>query len=249
MGAFRAVAVGVGRSLGLAALCSLPACHPEPKQRTSVEKPPPKPPHCPQSAELKNITLADGSIADVRIFHDGEQVFYVPFYWYRWQLAHYNLNEPYQSPPGMYDPDVSDSECPGVIHRGNFAYSKPMADFARGNIPPNFAPDSALDQVTFFKAAPGSPYVTKGVPEDLQPLGIRYEAFIRVGNRHYARYPIYVEGPGRWTGPEWDDFRAKVMASADWGNKRDAVRELFTWLQTPPRARDNSRIFQLGRRR
>ena len=249
MGAFRGIVAGVCGALSLASLCSLSACDPPPQQQqASVTKPPPKPPHCPHSPELKNITLPDGTIADVRIFDDEGQVFYVPFSWYRWELDHYNSNDPYHS-LGRYDPEVDSGECPGVIHRGNFSYATPLADFGRGDIPPNVARDSALYAVTFFKAGQRSKFVINGVQEHLQGLGIAYEAFIHVGHHYYARYTIYPGGaPNREVGPEWERFRTKVMTSADWRQERHEVRELFNWLQTPPRARDNGRIFQLGRR-
>src|SRR6476661_2574220 len=97
MGAFRGIAIGVCGGLSLAFLCSLSGCDPPKKQQASVRKPPPRPPNCPHSPELKNITLSDGRIADVRIFDDEGQVIYVPFSWYRWELDHYSSNDPYHS--------------------------------------------------------------------------------------------------------------------------------------------------------
>ena len=217
----------VNRAFWLTAFCWLVACHPQSKQRTSAHNPPPKPPNCPKSSELRNITLKNGEVSDVRIFRDGKLTFYIPFSWYRWDIAHYNSSEPYQSPPGIYEPDVEDGECPGVIHFGNFAFMTPAADFERGITPPNVAADSALSSVTYFKAGDRSRYVARRVEEELEPFGIANEAFIRVGNRHYARYPIYIKGPNRVAGPEWDKFRADVMASSGLARKKRCSSRTF----------------------
>jgi hypothetical protein len=53
-----------------------------PATQTAQTNPPPKPPNCPDTAELRNVTLADGTIVDVRIITNGEITFYVPGDWY-----------------------------------------------------------------------------------------------------------------------------------------------------------------------
>ena len=65
------------------------------------------------------------------------------------------------------------------------------------------------------------------VAEDLQPLGLAYQAFIRVGGRYFARYPVYVRGPNTGIGPILDSFKARVMNSSEWHHRRDVSRAVF----------------------
>jgi len=219
---------------------------------------PPTPPNCPQLPELENITLKDGSLADVRIIRDGAATFYVPFDWFAWEARASGKPEEYwkrfqSGVVGKYD--IEPIECPGVVHEREFGYTTPLISIKNAEtghgIPPNFSKESEINSVSFGRIYPHRPGFKKKldenrIDEDIEPFGLGYEAFIRVGSNHYARYRAFdVGNADRWAGPEWEAFRSETLSSRDWKLKRDSVRELFNWLKIPPRDRDNQRVFRL----
>jgi hypothetical protein len=263
-----------------AALASLTACKKVFVDDTSaLQNPPPKPPNCPNLPELQNVTLKNGTIADVRIIRDGDDTFYIPFSWFEWEANQ-------KSHPAKYWKELKDSptlqiaadrkdirsstitgydieriECPGVVHEREFqSYKTPFVKIriydGERSIPPNFSVDSEIEQVTFYKIYPERPgykqKIEEGrIDEDIETSGVGYEAYVRVGERHLARYPIYgvdkLLGVDSWgVGAEREAFRKRVMALESWRLKRDSVKEFFNWLKIPPKDRDNNRIFKLG---
>lgn len=269
--------VGVRRvvAMGLAGLlASLGGCHQKSQQQAAgevaaKETPPPKPPNCPDLPELANLRLKDGSIADVRIFRDGDETFYVPFSWYQYISSIYYLGQkPYNSEPGIYSPDVNEVECPGVVHVGEFGYTTPKIPLTKrfgeeGKVPPNFSNESEIDQITIFHynfSKPRDyPFRLKG--EYMKPLAssgeaIEHSAFaatgwITVSKNHVIRFEKFpyddeykkYDSAG---GPSWEDFVVRAMASERWASWRDSARDLYSWLKMPPKDRNNERIFKLG---
>lgn len=224
-----------------------------------VRNTPPTPPNCPELPELGNITLKDGSLAHVRIIRDGDATFYVPLEWFEWEARVSGKPDEYwrtlqSGVVGKYD--IEANECPGVVHEREFGYATPLisihgAETGRG-IPPGFSDNSEINRIQFYKIHIDRPgfknKIERGrIDEDIEPLGVGYEAFVKVGPEHLASYALYDVGVApRGAGPEWEAFRNKVMSTESWKNKRESARDLFEWLQTPPKDRDNGRIFQLG---
>jgi hypothetical protein len=261
--------------LGL--IASLGGC--QQKAATSVvakENPPPKPPNCPDLPELANLRLKDGSIADVRIFRDGDETFYIPFSWFEWQAkitpnmtvevgdGKYEDRSYWDSfRNGHYSSDVHQIECPGVVHSGEFGYTTPfvkimiydVANRDTRDIPPNFSADSQIDQVTFYKIRPDrlghKLKIENGkIDEDIDTYGLSNEAFIKVGKNHLAEYVFHDREFSDFDDPGAGSARVahqnKIMSSESWRLKRDSVLEFFNWLKTPPNDRDNDRKFKLG---
>lgn len=257
---------------GLLALLSGCDSKPAYEDTRHLESPPPKPPNCPDLPELKNVTLKDGSIADVRIIRDGGETFYIPFSWFEWEAKRRgsSKNIAVKVKNGEYvhksywdsfigfgsGYDIEQVECPGVVHEREFDYVTPFVKTKRYDgerrIPPNFSADGEIDQVTFYKIYPERPGYKKKIEndkidEDIETFGISHKAFIRVGKSHLASYQVFDVGDSNYgAGPKWEAFRAEVLSSESWQIKRDSVREFVNWLKTPPKNRDNDRIFKLG---
>ena len=72
-------------------IAGLGGCQPNDKPPMTVkENPPPKPPNCPDLPELANLRLKDGRVANVRIFQDGDEKFYIPYSWFEWEAHRYS---------------------------------------------------------------------------------------------------------------------------------------------------------------
>ena len=100
----------------IAMLGGLIGCQQKTMELIAKENPPPKPPHCPDLLELASLRLKDGSIADVRILQSDEFKFYIPASWYKGHFPDSN-GRVTETDIGVYDPDLNEVECPGVVHR------------------------------------------------------------------------------------------------------------------------------------
>ncbi|MEO9168310.1 MAG: hypothetical protein ABI230_07905 [Aestuariivirga sp.] len=227
--------------------------------------PPPRPPNCPDFPELANLKLKDGSMADVRIIQDGDEKFYIPFNWYTARLKWHQVNgsqkiEDYLALfKGDWNPDISADECPGVLHVGKFNYSTPetptynITDKYR--TVPNFSPESKFDKISFFQTGPNKTYKSSGgvlSDDDIRNYVFASVTIFSLGNGHWAEcehFPwdeAFKNGPAMNVGPIWEAYRARAMASEEYKNWRQSVHDVYEWLQTPPKDRDNERIFILG---
>jgi hypothetical protein len=232
--------------------------------------PPPKPPNCPVLPELKNIMLKDGTIADVRIIRDGDETFYIPFSWLAWEAKKTNKihvevsDDKYVFMPyweannyGRGGYDIMPVECPGVVHEREFKYTTPFVKIKRydgeRSIPPNFSADGEIDKVQFFPFSDNTPFISRGkffkdggdqIFEDSSVTG----AYVRVSNNYYAHYDFFTGDQFRKgrSGSDRRAFEQKVVESDDWRVTRNSVQQLFDWLKTPVKDRDNDRIFKLG---
>ena len=105
-------------------LASLSGCEKAPVREDTrhLENPPPKPPNCPDLPELKNITLNDGAVADVRIVQFRDTKLYFPTQWLR-ETKFVDKGEGNDSGfikkgyLGQFTPDIHSEECPGVVHQ------------------------------------------------------------------------------------------------------------------------------------
>jgi hypothetical protein len=248
---------------------------------TAIGNRPPKAPDCPASPELPNLRLPDGETADVRIFRDGNDTFYIPLSWYRWEAGRdrtgvdatdnsglaarlraiansradkYWANFWANKEAGRFSFEVHEVECPGVIHEGWFGYTTPRVWVPWGSqmieIPPNFYAESKVDKVFFGRRdLPDSMHMNVDEYLGLGASGNGW-ARIRVSEKYFAEYDYRVRWDARHgsseKGPIWDAFRADILASENWKLTRDSVRDLYAWLKTPPKDRDNNRLFKLG---
>jgi hypothetical protein len=233
---------------------------------------PPKPPDCPDLPELANLRLKDGQIADVRIFRDGDETFYVPFSWLSWE-AERGRDYGHQGKHGVYfihgfweemktrrlDYQVHEIECPGVVHTGEFTYKTPHSldggtpprYLDRGtHAPPNFT--KWFGEKTIFIARFDSDHPWFSKPDRFEDIfdgpGSRPTGAIRVNSIRWItfEYNLYEAflSSGRSTGhPDWAPFKAGVLASDNWKLTKKAVLEFLAWLETPPKDRDNDRLF------
>lgn len=267
---------GQAMALSLAGLlATLTGCNDKrPPQEGSQypANPPPQPPNCPDLPELKNVRLKDGTVADVRIIRDGDETFYIPFSWFEWEAkqlgkskniavkvkngeyVHKSYWDSFKGFGSGYD--IHQIECPGVVHEREFNYVTPFVKTQRYDgdrrIPSNFSADGEIDQVRFYKIYPERPgYKEKiengKIDEDIESFASSHKAFIRIGKNHLASYQVFDVGNSNYgAGPKWEAFRVELLSSESWQIKRNSVRELVNWLKTPPKDRDNDRVFKLG---
>lgn len=224
-------------------LGSLLGCGPQRKPELK-EIVPPKPPHCPDLPEVVNVTLAGGKLADVRILQVDDIKFYVPAAWL--QLT----DSPRRSLPtdvsslGLYDPDVHKTECPGVAHK---YVSQQMFDLGwrfvvrRSNaepwILPNFTLETKIDGLSIVRpqAVTNPELMTSNTFEEKifdWPTSTTPSARIVVVPNHLVA--VY-----RWS-------KDNPVGSPEWKIARQSVLDFVIWLRTPPKDRDNDRIFELG---
>ncbi|WP_334510822.1 hypothetical protein [Bradyrhizobium sp. AZCC 1693] len=107
---------------------------------TSAESSPPKPPNCPDLPERKNLVLADGSIADVRIVKVGPTNLYMPTRWVR----PYFLGE-----IEVFVPELHQVECPGVVHALNLDRAPPLMTLwsSKKGPPPTISPGAGVSML------------------------------------------------------------------------------------------------------
>jgi hypothetical protein len=236
-----------------------------PKPPMAKLNPPPKPPNCPASPEMKNITLKDGSIADVRILRDEDVTFYIPASWYRWTWRRSNVAKDWSSPgsrgpewsaPGSFAPDINPIECPGTVHIWNmrqtgFGITTPeIAADRRTPPPPNFSSESDLYSLFIGNLSKSRDvfgrlnYIGN---EHLHPFGIGVKGVVKLGTNQFAVFRYYnANPPDVQVGPVWDKFEQDVFMSARWKSLTRSMKMFYDWLKTPPARRDNDQIFQFG---
>jgi hypothetical protein len=211
--------------------------------------PPPKPPNCSNLPELTNVTREDGTIVDVRIIQIDDVLFYVPRNWldrnlefsYAFASTYHNAD----SQLGVYDPDLHNVECPGVVHK--FVSKRNIFDLyfrfvlRRGNSEPWIMPNFTLET----KAVSLSIHRPRGFDDPMyETPNINTEGIVEeFPNLAYSArimlVPNHLVGLYPWP-------KDKPVGSPDWKRTRADVIDLVKWLRTPPKMRDNERIFKLG---
>ena len=212
--------------------------------------PPPNPPNCPHSAELANLTRDDGSIIDVRIIQIDDVKLYVPRLWmgrlnYEEDVRFYTKIPSAGGPFGRYDPDLSDIECPGLVHK--WVSKRAMFDLyfdfvvRRSNAEPwiksNFTLKTKVDQLSIrrLRGVDDPKYRT----EHMWDEGIIDWPTDTSTSAYIVLVPNRLVGVYRWP-------KSKPLGSTEWAKARADVIDLVIWLRTPPNKRDNDRIFNLG---
>ena len=198
-----------------------------------LERPPPQPPHCPDLPELNNITLKDGTIADVRIVQFRNTKMYFPA-----DLVESAFIDETGVVGGKiirfrhylrkYDPDIYSKECPGVVHL--------LVD------------DDAVDANWPVIEVNPSPVRVDKLPAKNVSLegfpGVYFTSWIDPSP------PRQRALNGVWTDRFVWRSKLRVMVAARkqdvgrWQNSK-SLNEFIIWLSTPPTKRNNDTIFTL----
>lgn len=231
---------------GVVASALLSGCNSANDSGSSDQNQPPKPPNCPKLPELENLRLKNGDIAKVFIIEADGVKFYVPISWYKDRNKTYldPLNSKDDSGNGVYNISFDVSECPGIVHK----FVSELNAFGLGwtfvvaphNTDPfimdNFSIKSKIDHLSFGRPSIhqmkiyGKKYLEK---ESISyySLGPSRTGIVVVPMHFVANYNLPKEI--KYQSPEWYSYRSSVIDFVD-------------WLRTPPKDRDNSRIFELG---
>jgi hypothetical protein len=192
---------------------------------TSAESTPPKPPNCPDLPERKNLLLADGSIADVRIVKVGPTNLYMPTSWVRPYVFHKDpvtglvVSREFEA----FVPQLHQVECPGVVHALNLDRDPPLMTLwssKKGPLPTI----SAGEDVSML-------HITADLPNPDERLRAVY------GRLHHLPKLKPVPGIVVYLGVA-AEFRATNIQTP-------AIEDLVRWLASPPNRRDNTREFVL----
>jgi hypothetical protein len=213
----------------------LTACGKAPPREstTALENPPHEPPNCPDLPELKNITLKDGAIADVRIVQFRLRKLYVPT-----EMMENDLVDKMDRFDDFvpkhklkrFIPDMHSNECAGIVHK--------------------FDKSNSIGSVLFLRKKDSERRLFKNMSEQssIEMLGIYWTAkpaqdvWIKSnGGTAGVRIYIFDDIEGIYDIPD----RHK-KDSPEWNNYRSSIIDFVRWLATPPRERDNDRIFTLG---
>jgi hypothetical protein len=237
----------IGLFTGLAGCSEKPASKPV---TTGVA--PLKPPNCPHLPELKNVTKRDGSIVDVRILSDGKILYYVPFGWYQWESPADPRFEFKSYMSTDFQPEISDVECAGVVHFAKqIGMITPSFLFQNRPPPPNFSTASKIHEIGYYKPPDNQMASVRG--DDIDH-GRADRARVEIGGGYWASYLFYPVKTPEWAKKDestsfydWDErIKPKILRMPEWAAAKRSATELFDWLKTPPRDRDNGRIFALG---
>jgi hypothetical protein len=229
-------------ALSIAGLLSaLAGCNSKPayEDTSALENPPPKPPNCPDLPELKNVTLKDGAIADVRIVQFRDTKLYVPMKWMGGDF----LDKVPRNDAGFIDkeylsginkeylrsinPDIHSLECPGTVHRlaGEEAHAKGMYPVIGLKIEDSRA-NVLIESPDFWS--------------------ISFALNAEITNSH----ALWLSQQSRKI--EFNDdivigVRRKVAQHADQGMRYESqsVLDFTKWLATPPAQRDDEQKFVL----
>lgn len=231
-----------------ASIMALMGCDQKPvyEDTRHLENPPPKPPNCLELPELKNITLKDGSIADVRIVQFNERAkLYVPASWFsdfvnlyrgRKGKGEFKINGGFIDKGFLqkFAPDIHSVECPGVVH--HFVPEKPGGTRIRPTVGVeiredlDWAKNISLDsEITNLRITTGPTADQKGYSRELYMM-----------STGYSKYKAIVYLP--------DNLIAFLRTKMDSDGRTVTSRSLVKyveWLKTPPAKRDNDRIFTL----
>lgn len=189
----------------------------------SAEGSPPKPPDCPDLPEGKDLVLADGSIADVRIVQFGSTNLYMPTSWVRPYFFSKDPRTGTVLSGGIsFIPELHQVECPGVVHALSLNQSGPaMTLWSSKNGP---LPTISAGEVSMV-------HITADLPNPGEPLRVVY------GRLNHLPKLKPVPGIVVYLGID-AEIRTRNVQSP-------AIEDLVRWLASPPGRRDNSRAFVL----
>jgi hypothetical protein len=221
-------------AISLSGLLGLVGCQdPKPEDTRHLEHRPPMPPNCPALAELKNVTLKDGTIADVRIVQFRDTKLYFPTRLMKRQfvdrLRDHETGFIAKPALGKYTPDIYSNECAGVVHHiadekrhVEGIYPMIQIEMVSGdhNIDPQIVSNSLHFRVLNF---------------GLVPKTMSAHAKFILGQNQKIKFN--------------DDVVVQLVvgSTAEPGVKYESqsVLDLTEWLRTPPAYRDNDKQFTL----
>ncbi len=215
----------------MASLLALLGCDRTPvyEDTRHLENPPPKPPNCPELPELKNVTLKDGSIADVRIVQFRETKLYVPTVLMQDhfvdKLRRRDGKFIYEHDLQKHIPDIHSDECPGLVHIPN-----QISRTGQGVGVRLYAPFGRIDNLDT-----GIGFGLTNPNQILKDNSQNFMSYSRVYLRYSDDVGLNFAIPGN-----------DVMNTENWIIYRESALAFARWLATPPRKRDNDRIFILG---
>ncbi|MBR1148442.1 hypothetical protein [Bradyrhizobium sp. AUGA SZCCT0431] len=190
---------------------------------TSAETSPPKPPNCPDLPERKNLILADGSIADVRIVQFGPTNLYIPNSWVR---PYWFYKDPVTgtilSGGLAFVPELHEVECPGVVHTLSPDQSGPVMTLWSSKKGP--LPTISVGEVSMLR-------ITADLPNPGERLRVVY------GRLHHLPKLKPVPGIVVYLGIDAEIRTTNVESPA--------IEDLVRWMASPPNRRDNAREFVL----
>lgn len=214
----------------LSGIASIAGCRDSSIESEIEGEPPPQPPNCPDLPELASITRQDGSISDVRILSNGTLKFYIPSEWLRGIFFDTRSKE-VQKKVLKYTPLLYKEECPGIVHLGDSVlFSIPVLERLVG--PPTAHFDASSEVVSVQVAASetvGNDDAMLDWPSDRYPTA---QVVLKPGQLR-ARYL-------------WPDRTEGDIYSERFGRIRGQLIEVSDWLLTPPRDRDESKVFKIG---
>jgi hypothetical protein len=196
-----------------------------------LENPPPKPPNCPDLPELKNITLKNGAVADVRIIQFRDTKMYFPV-----DLINSHFIDQKTRWGGFTDehdlqkfsPDIYFKECPGIVHKlvENNYRTWPFII-----VDPNpMRRDRPFAKNLRYAEGMGGVFITSNV--DTQSP-----------NTHAAMLGFF-DDHFDWKSNLLIMIRTIPKYRGRWQHSK-SVNEFVTWLNTPPSKRDNDALFNL----
>lgn len=217
--------------LGAAALAGCQEKAPVYEDTRHLERPPPQPPHCPDDLpELKNVTLKDGSVVDVRIVQFGETKMYFPADLVDSEFVDQRRNM------GMFisardlrqfDPDIYLKECPGLVHE--------LVEDSESLWPVIMI---YMQKVTFKR----SPKKNIKYSRDIAGIIITVHLDPAPSRKNMMA--------GSWNDTfVWDDKLFLMIYTPEenrgrWQHSK-SLNEFLVWLATPPAQRDNDAVFTL----
>jgi hypothetical protein len=206
---------------------------PKAKPNGRVERPPPAPPNCLPNPNLEQLTLADGSVAEVKVIKVRNTLLYIPSKWmqrYFVDLAEnkyswYDLRE-------RFRPDLHDNECQGVVHELVLEGQTPRHGNNRGSA------------IWFDLYGNFAPIVISGTEGRTRGFGVTVEATVAPGGIEKGMPLSY--GTGQyWIMPSADFFLIKrgFNGEANSAKYEAELRRLASWLMKRPAARNNDTVF------
>lgn len=231
-----------GLAAGVMILCALAVAvglyivsTPRAKENVRVERPPPRPPACAAISDL-DVRLGDRRLADVRVIRVRSTLLYVPSKWLLSDFVDKPANKTlrYESME-LFNPDLHQTECPGVVHDLVLSGQTPRHGSERGSV------------VAFYLSGDFAPVVIRGTNGRMQGFGVMVEATVMPGGLE-KRFPRSSSVGRYWVKPSADFFLAApgpIHASKQ-ARYTSELNDLGKWLMTKPAVRQNDRTFFTG---
>lgn len=229
----------------------------ETARQLAALRPPPKPPNCPDLPGLADLRVEKGQLVDVRIFRFAKTSYYIPSAWLRLRAPTYGAVDGIDKLDlGRFDPDLHEIECPGVVHQvtngGLYMARHAGISFRPGVGAQESATASGVLLYAHKLRRPGeldaARYQQDGLIASMNHKTL--DAYVRVASDVGVRldwHPTHMSKEG-WSAQyrEWSAgplIRVSpkpweaLLKTKEFTELTSGVRELHTWLSTPPNRR------------